>query len=192
MVLQFPRVSHHVRSGLAFWWWDCGNNLPFWPIIVFLILTLVDPCGAILGSYWAFCIGNKRSTFAQGIVTSGNVSAMIFVAMARKYPGFRQGCPGYELSSGYFPYGAEGIFAGCATIFFAFIGFIQWQGSLGSAAALSICCAFYVLLPVDVVGMVAYYAMGANPPVSSGLTSNGVQWEAYIFAARLLWLSLQR
>ena len=41
-----------------------------------------------------------QSTFAQGVVTSGNVCAMIFVIIAGGYLGFKKGWPGYELPSG--------------------------------------------------------------------------------------------
>ncbi|XP_021851278.1 cationic amino acid transporter 2, vacuolar [Spinacia oleracea] len=154
----------------------------------------VDPCAAVLVFIVTglLCVGIKESTFAQGIVTSGNVCAMIFIIIAGAYLGFQNGWPGYELSAGYFPFGVDGMLAGSATVFFAYIGFDSVASTaeevkhpqrdlpLGIAAALSICCALYMLVSIVVIGLVPYFAMDPDTPISSAFTSHGLHWAAYI------------
>ncbi|KAH9618687.1 hypothetical protein KSS87_000806 [Heliosperma pusillum] len=154
----------------------------------------VDPCAAVLVFVVTglLCIGIKESTFAQGIVTIGNVCAMIFVIIAGGYIGLKNGWPGYKLSAGYFPFGVDGMLAGSATVFFAYIGFDSVAATaeevknpqrdlpLGIAAALSVCCALYMLVSMVVVGLVPYYTMDPDTPISSAFASYGMHWAVYI------------
>ncbi|KAL9247460.1 hypothetical protein vseg_020890 [Gypsophila vaccaria] len=172
------------------------NGLPFFLARQYIpsIGVTVDPCAAILVFVVTglLCIGIKESTFAQGIVTTGNVCAMFFVIIAGGYIGFKNGWPGYKLSSGFFPFGLDGMLAGSATVFFAYIGFDSVASTaeevknpqrdlpLGIAAALSVCCALYMLVSIVVVGLVPYYTMDPDTPISSAFASHGVQWAAYI------------
>ncbi|XP_074282513.1 cationic amino acid transporter 3, mitochondrial-like isoform X1 [Silene latifolia] len=154
----------------------------------------VDPCAAVLVLVVTglLCVGIKESTFAQGIITTGNVCAMVFVIIAGGYIGFKSGWPGYKLSSGIFPFGVDGMLAGSATVFFAYIGFDSVASTaeevknprrdlpLGIAASLSVCCALYMLVSIVVVGLVPYYTMDPDTPISSAFASHGMQWAAYI------------
>lgn len=156
--------------------------------------VVVDPCAAILVFFVTglLCVGIKESTFAQAIVTSANMCAMIFVIIAGGYLGFKTGWAGYQLPTGYFPFGADGMLAGSATVFFAYIGFDSVASTaeevknpqrdlpLGIGLALFICCALYMLVSVVVVGLVPYYLMDPDTPISSAFASNGMQWAAYI------------
>ncbi|KAB2631675.1 cationic amino acid transporter 2 [Pyrus ussuriensis x Pyrus communis] len=155
---------------------------------------VVDPCAAILVFIVTglLCVGIKESTVAQGIVTIANVCAMIFVVVAGTYLGFKSGWTGYELPTGYFPFGVNGMLAGSATVFFAYIGFDSVASTaeevknpqrdlpLGIGAALSICCALYMLVSMVIVGLVPYYAMDPDTPISSAFASHGMQWAAYV------------
>ncbi|KAL8152404.1 hypothetical protein V2J09_010164 [Rumex salicifolius] len=172
------------------------NSLPFFlarqhiPVLD----IVVDPCAAVLVLIvtWLLCVGIKESTMVQSIVTSANVCAMVFVILAGGYLGFKTGWAGYELSTGYFPYGVDGMLAGSATVFFAYIGFDsvaslaeevknpQRDLPLGIASSLSICCALYMLVSVVIVGLVPYYALDPDTPISSAFSSHGMQWAAYI------------
>ncbi|KAL9247085.1 hypothetical protein vseg_020553 [Gypsophila vaccaria] len=156
--------------------------------------VFVDPCAAILVMIATalLCLGIKESTFAQAIVTTGNVCALIFVVIAGAYLGFKTGWTGYELSRGYFPFGINGVLAGSATVFFSFIGFDAVASTaeevknpkrdlpLGIAFSLFICCGLYMLVSVVVVGLVPYYELDPDTPISSAFDSHGMHWAAYI------------
>ncbi|KAK8507530.1 hypothetical protein V6N13_141549 [Hibiscus sabdariffa] len=155
---------------------------------------MVDPCAAVLVLFVTvlMCCGIKESALAQGIVTAANVFAMLFVIIAGGYLGFKTGWTGYELPTGYFPFGVDGMLAGSATVFFAYIGFDTVASTaeevknpkrdlpLGIALSLAICCGLYMLVSIVIVGLVPYYAMDPDTPISSAFASNGMQWAAYI------------
>ncbi|KAG9152007.1 hypothetical protein Leryth_002265 [Lithospermum erythrorhizon] len=154
----------------------------------------VDPCAAILVCVVTglLCVGIKESTMVQGVVTCANICAMIFVIIAGGYIGYKTGWPGYELPSGYFPFGADGMLAGASTVFFAYIGFDSVASTaeevknpqrdlpMGIGFALSICCALYMLVSAVIVGLVPYYDMDPDTPISSAFSTHGVEWAAYI------------
>eukprot|EP00268_Persea_americana_P036680 TRINITY_DN361_c0_g1_i1.p1 TRINITY_DN361_c0_g1~~TRINITY_DN361_c0_g1_i1.p1 ORF type:complete len:636 (-),score=100.05 TRINITY_DN361_c0_g1_i1:375-2282(-) len=166
------------------------THIPFLDIVV-------DPCAAILVLIVTalLCIGIKESTFAQAIVTSANLCVMVFVIIAGGYLGFQTGWVGYSLPTGYFPFGVNGMLAGSATVFFAFIGFDSVASTaeevknpqrdlpLGIGIALSICCLLYMLVSIVIVGLVPYYAMDPDTPISSAFSSHGMDWAAYIITA---------
>ncbi|XP_058105829.1 cationic amino acid transporter 2, vacuolar-like [Magnolia sinica] len=155
---------------------------------------VVDPCAAILVFIVTglLCVGIKESTLVQSIVTSANVCVMVFVIIAGGYLGFQTGWAGYALPTGYFPFGVNGTLAGSATVFFAYIGFDSVASTaeevknpqrdlpLGIGIALSICCSLYMLVSVVIVGLVPYYAMDPDTPISSAFSSHGMQWAAYV------------
>lgn len=159
--------------------------------------VMIDPCAAILVFFVTglLCVGIKESTMAQGIVTIMNVCAMIFVIMVGGYLGFKTGWAGYELPVGYFPYGIDGMLTGAATVFFAYIGFDSVASTAeevknpqrdlpwGIGIALTICCTLYMLVSIVIVGLVPYYAMDPDTPISSAFASHGMQWAAYIITA---------
>ncbi|XP_004288380.1 PREDICTED: cationic amino acid transporter 2, vacuolar-like [Fragaria vesca subsp. vesca] len=156
--------------------------------------VVVDPCAAILVFIVTglLCVGIKESTVAQGIATIANVCAMVFVIVAGTYLGFKTGWSGYQLPTGYFPFGVNGMLAGSATVFFAYIGFDSVASTaeevknpqrdlpLGIGAALSICCALYMLVSMVIVGLVPYHAMDPDTPISTAFASHGMQWASYI------------
>ncbi|MBA0574145.1 hypothetical protein Golob_001377, partial [Gossypium lobatum] len=156
--------------------------------------VMVDPCAAVLVLIVTgfLCLGIKESALAQGIVTAVNVFAMLFVIIAGGYLGFKTGWTGYEVPTGYFPYGVDGMLAGSAIVFFSYIGFDTVASTaeevknpkrdlpLGIALSLSICCCLYMLVSIVIVGLVPYYAMDPDTPISSAFASNGMQWAAYI------------
>ncbi|GER51996.1 cationic amino acid transporter [Striga asiatica] len=156
--------------------------------------VVVDPCAAILVLLVTglLSMGIKESTSVQGIVTAANVCAMTFVITAGGYLGFKSGWPGYELSTGYLPFGANGMLAGASTVFFAYIGFDcvastaeevknpQRDLPMGIGFAISICCTLYMLVSAVIVGLVPYYAMDPDTPISSAFSSHGIHWASYI------------
>ncbi|KAG6533561.1 hypothetical protein ZIOFF_007436 [Zingiber officinale] len=155
---------------------------------------IVDPCAAILVLFVTglLCLGIKESTFIQAIITALNVCVLLFVIIAGGYIGFKTGWVGYTVSGGYFPYGINGVLAGSATVFFAYIGFDSVASTaeevknpqrdlpLGIATALSVCCLLYMAVSAVVVGLVPYFAMDPDTPISSAFTRNDVQWAVYL------------
>ncbi|RDX71445.1 Cationic amino acid transporter 2, vacuolar, partial [Mucuna pruriens] len=158
---------------------------------------VVDPCAAILVLLVTglLCLGIKESTTVQSIVTTVNVCALLFVIAAGGYAGFKSGWVGYELPMGFFPYGVDGMLAGSATVFFAYIGFDvvastaeevknpQRDLPLGIGGALFICCGIYMMVSIVVVGLVPYYAIDPDTPISTAFANQGMQWAAYIINA---------
>ncbi|KAK9986847.1 hypothetical protein SO802_031798 [Lithocarpus litseifolius] len=159
--------------------------------------VVVDPCAAVLILIvtMLLCIGIKESTLAQTIVTTVNVSALLFIIIAGGYLGFKTGWIGYEIPSGYFKFGVNGMFTGSAIVFFSYIGFDSVSSTaeevknpqsdlpLGIALALSICCILYMLVSVVIVGLVPYYDLDPYTPISSAFASYGVQRAVYIITA---------
>ncbi|EXB68043.1 Cationic amino acid transporter 2 [Morus notabilis] len=172
------------------------NNLPAFLSRQYIpgLDIMVDPFAAVLVLVVTglLSVGIKESTLAQAIVTTANVCALLFVIIAGAYLGFKTGWVGYELPVGYFPFGVDGMLAGSATVFFAYIGFDSVASTaeevknpqrdlpLGIGAALSLCCALYMLVSVVIVGLVPYYAMDPDTPISTAFASHGMQWAAYV------------
>lgn len=158
---------------------------------------IVDPCAGILVMFVAglLCVGIKESALVQSLVTFANVCVMLFVIIAGSVIGFRTGWPGYELSNGYFPYGINGMLGGAATVFFAYIGFDtvastaeevkdpQRDLPLGIGLSLSICSGLYMLVSAVIVGIVPYYAMNPDTPISSAFADHGMHWAMFIVTA---------
>ncbi|WVZ05054.1 hypothetical protein V8G54_018400 [Vigna mungo] len=155
---------------------------------------VVDPCAAalILIVTLLLCLGIKESSMAQSIVTTVNVGVMLFIILVGGYLGFKSGWVGYELSSGYFPYGVNGMFAGSAIVFFSYIGFDSVSSTaeevknpqrdlpIGISTALTICCLLYMLVSAVIVGLVPYYELNPDTPISSAFSSYGMEWAVYI------------
>ncbi|KAI5443608.1 Carnitine O-acetyltransferase mitochondrial, variant 2 [Lathyrus oleraceus] len=155
---------------------------------------VVDPLAAIMVFIvtWILCTGIKESTVMQSIFTIVNICALMFVIVVGGYLGFKSGWVGYGLPTGYFPFGIDGMVAGSATAFFAYIGFDavastaeevknpQRDLPLGIAGSLSLCCGLYMIVSIVVVGLVPYYDINPNTPISSAFADNGLQWAAYI------------
>ncbi|KAK7336300.1 hypothetical protein VNO77_16836 [Canavalia gladiata] len=155
---------------------------------------VVDPCAAVLILLVTLllCLGIKESSTAQSIVTTINVCVMLFIILAGGYLGFKSGWVGYELPSGYFPYGLNGMLAGSAIVFFSYIGFDsvtstaeevknpQQDLPIGISTALTICCVLYMLVAAVIVGLVPYYELDPDTPISSAFSSYGMEWAVFI------------
>ncbi|KAK9157661.1 hypothetical protein Scep_004235 [Stephania cephalantha] len=87
------------------------------------------------------------------------------------------------------------MLAGAATVFFAYIGFDTVASTaeevktphrdlpLGIGVAVFICCSFYMLVSIVVVGLVPYYAMDPDTPISSAFGTYKMHWVMYIITA---------
>ncbi|MED6169789.1 Regulatory protein MIG1 [Stylosanthes scabra] len=188
-------VARGITPNLALFFggWD---NLPFFLARQTLpgLGVVVDPCAAalIVIVTLLLCLGIKESSLAQSIVTTINVCAMLFVIIVGGYLGFQSGWIGYELPSGYFPYGVNGVFAGSAIVFFSYIGFDAVSSTaeevknpqrdlpLGISIALCLCCILYMLVAAVIVGLVPYYRLDPDTPISSAFSSYGMKWAVYV------------
>ncbi|XP_071696693.1 cationic amino acid transporter 2, vacuolar-like isoform X2 [Rutidosis leptorrhynchoides] len=161
------------------------------PIIYGIV---VDPSAAVLVFIITglLCTGIKESSLAQGIITTINVIALIFIIVAGGYVGFKTQWVGYEIPGGYFPYGANGILAGSATVFFSYVGFDavtstaeevvnpQRDLPIGIGVSLFTCCVLYMLVSAVVVGLVPCSALDPDTPIASAFASYGMNWAVYI------------
>ncbi|KAL8129483.1 hypothetical protein V2J09_018638 [Rumex salicifolius] len=186
-------VARGISPNLALYFGG-GDNLPSFLVRHTVFGITVDPCAAVLVFIVTalLCVGVKESTSVQAVVTAMNVCCMIFIIVAGGYLAFQVGWPGYQLSSGYFPYGFKGVLAGSTTVFFSYIGFDSVASTaeevknpqrdlpLGIGIALSICCTLYMLVSVVIVGLVPYNDMDEDTPISSAFSEYGMQWAAYI------------
>ncbi|KAL5059000.1 hypothetical protein RYX36_030604 [Vicia faba] len=155
---------------------------------------VVDPCAAVLVILITIllCLGIKESSTVQSVVTTINVSVMLFIITVGGYLGFKTGWAGYDLPSGYFPYGVNGMFAGSGIVFFSYIGFDSVSSSaeevknpqrdlpIGISTTLAICCVLYMLVSAVIVGLVPYYALNPDTPISSAFSNYGMEWAVYI------------
>ncbi|XP_025807266.1 cationic amino acid transporter 3, mitochondrial-like isoform X1 [Panicum hallii] len=153
---------------------------------------VITPFLRICHLIFPFSVFFFQSSFVQGVVTVLNCFVMLFVIIAGSYIGFQTGWVGYKVAGGFFPYGANGMLAGSATVFFAYIGFDSVASTaeevknpqrdlpLGIATALSICCSLYMLVSIVIVGLVPYFAMDPDTPISSAFARHGMHWAMYL------------
>ncbi|CAI9285190.1 unnamed protein product [Lactuca saligna] len=86
---------------------------------------VVDPCAAVLVFIITrlLCTGIKDSLLAQGIITTINNCSLAFHHSSWWIHRFQDSMGGYKVPGGYFPYGANRVLAGSATVFFSYDGF---------------------------------------------------------------------
>ncbi|MFD2614959.1 amino acid permease [Paenibacillus gansuensis] len=90
----------------------------------------------------------------------------------------------------FMPFGFQGVAAGAATIFFAYIGFDavstaaeevrnpQRNMPIGIIASLSICTALYIIVSLILTGIVPYDQLNVKNPVAFALNFIGQDWIA--------------
>ncbi|KMT11283.1 hypothetical protein BVRB_5g109680 [Beta vulgaris subsp. vulgaris] len=186
-------VARGVTPNLALYFGGQGN-LPAFLARHTIYGIVIDPCAAalvIIGTI-LMCTGIKESSLVQTIVTSINVCALVFVIVAGSYLASKSGWVGYELSKGYVPFGVNGVLGGSATVFFSYIGFDSVTATaeevknpkrdlpLGVGISLSLSCILYMLLSFVIVGLVPYYDLDKDTPISSAFSAYGVEWAALV------------
>ncbi|KAK1434973.1 hypothetical protein QVD17_00728 [Tagetes erecta] len=155
---------------------------------------VVDPSAAILVFVITglLCTGIKESSLAQGVITTINVAALLFIIVAGGYLGFKTQWVGYNIPGGYFPFGFNGVLAGSATCFFSYVGFDavtstaeevvnpQRDLPIGIGVSLFTCCVLYMLVSAVVVGLVPCSALDPDTPIAMAFASYGMNWAVYI------------
>ncbi|KAK8963661.1 Cationic amino acid transporter 2, vacuolar [Platanthera guangdongensis] len=191
-------VARGISPNLALFFGG-PNSLPAFLSRVYIpgLDVVVDPCAAVLVLIVTglLCLGIKESSSVQAVVTSLNVCVMLFVIIVGGYICFQSGWVGYSVASGFFPHGVNGMLAGSATVFFAYIGFDIIASTaeevknphrdlpLGIAMSVSICCLLYMMVSIVVVGMVPYFSMDPDTPISSAFVEHGMHWAMYVVSA---------
>ncbi|GJX05481.1 cationic amino acid transporter 2, vacuolar-like protein isoform X2, partial [Tanacetum coccineum] len=101
------------------------DSLPAFLARPTILGIVVDPSAAVLVFIITglLCTGIKESSLAQGVITTINVVALLFIIVAGGYVGFKTQWVGYQIAGGYLPFGANGVIAGSATVFFSYVGF---------------------------------------------------------------------
>lgn len=155
---------------------------------------VVDPCAAVLVFIITglLCTGIKESSLAQGIITTVNVVALLFIIVVGGYVGFKTQWVGYKVPGGYFPFGANGVLAGSATVFFSYVGFDavtstaeevknpQRDLPIGIGVSLFTCCVLYMLVSAVVIGLVPCSQLDPDTPIASAFASYGMNGAVYV------------
>lgn len=88
----------------------------------------------------------------------------------------------------------SGIFGASATLFYSYVGFDAVASTaeevmnpkqdlpIGIGLALAICCFLYMLVSAVIVGLVPYFLLNPDTPISSAFASYGMDWAAYVVA----------
>ncbi|CAI9099358.1 OLC1v1036165C2 [Oldenlandia corymbosa var. corymbosa] len=200
LILEFTlggaAVARGISPNLALFFGG-QEKLPAFLAQKSILGILVDPCAAFLVFIMTglLCTGIKESSLAQSIITTINIGAMLFVCITGGYLGWKSGWVGYQIPTGYFPYGVNGLLAGSATLFFSFVGFDCLTSTaeevknperdlpLGIAISLFMCATLYMLVSAVIVGLVPFYALDPDTPISSAFASYGMYWAVYIITA---------
>ncbi|PWA87941.1 high affinity cationic amino acid transporter [Artemisia annua] len=170
------------------------DSLPAFLARPTILGIVVDPSAAVLVFIITglLCTGIKESSLAQGVITTINVLALLFIIVAGGYVGFKNQWVGYQIPGGYLPFGANGVLAGSATVFFSYVGFDavtstaeevvnpQRDLPIGIGVSLFTCCVLYMLVSAVVVGLVPCSALDPDTPIASAFASYGMNWAVYI------------
>lgn len=125
------------------------------------------------------CVGIKESSRFNSVMVLIKLAVVLFVIFA--------GIPWVKPAhwQPFYPYGSQGIFAGAALIFFAYIGFDavstaaeetknpQRDLPIGLLASLSICTILYVAVAAVITGMVPYHQIDPGAPLAAAFGSVG-------------------
>ncbi|XP_024516097.1 cationic amino acid transporter 2, vacuolar [Selaginella moellendorffii] len=191
-------VARGISPNLAIFFGGSAN-LPGWLSRRLIPGTSIvcDPCALLLVAAVTCLLstGIRESAFVQTVMTAVNCSVLLFVIVVGSWLGFRNGWPGYNLAGGYMPFGVSGLLSGAATVFFAFIGFDavastaeevkhpQRDLPIGIGLSLFICGSIYIVVSAVMVGIVPYYEMDLDTPMSTAFMKNGLHWAMYAVAA---------
>jgi APA family basic amino acid/polyamine antiporter len=132
----------------------------------------------------------ESARFNAVIVFIKLVSIAIFVGVAVFHVNPENWSPFFHPQFGW-----QGVMAGAALVFFAYIGFDavstaadearnpQRDLPLGIIASLSVCTLLYIIVSALLTGIAPYQSLGVPSPVSHALLNVGVRWAAAVVAA---------
>ncbi|CAH1450937.1 unnamed protein product [Lactuca virosa] len=154
LILEYTLGGAAVARGISpntAVFFGCPDKLPAFLTRPTVLGIVVDPCATILVFIITglLCTGIKESSLAQGIITTINVVALLFIIVVGGYIGFKTQWVGYKVPGGYFLYGANGVLVGSATVKNP-----QRDLPIGIGVSLFTCCVLYMLVSVVVIGLV--------------------------------------
>lgn len=166
-----------------------GAPLPSWMYSIPLPFGIGGSC-SLLGAFIVgacttlACFGVKDSATFNIVMTIVNCSVIAFVIIA----GSVFVTPSNW--SNFTPYGISGIFQGSATVFFSYIGFdtvsalaqeVKNPGRnlpLGIVSTLGVAATLYCGVSLVITGMVPFYMLKDEAPLSKAFAELGKQWAA--------------
>nr|GEZ10190.1 cationic amino acid transporter 2, vacuolar-like isoform X2 [Tanacetum cinerariifolium]GEZ18596.1 cationic amino acid transporter 2, vacuolar-like isoform X2 [Tanacetum cinerariifolium] len=142
------------------------DSLPAFLARPTILGIVVDPSAAVLVFIITalLCTGIKESSLAQGVITTINVVALLFIIVAGGYVGFKTQWVGYQIAGGT----AEEVVNP------------QRDLPIGIGVSLFTCCVLYMLVSAVVVGLVPCSALDPDTPIASAFASYGMNWAVYI------------
>ncbi|EFJ24772.1 hypothetical protein SELMODRAFT_414183 [Selaginella moellendorffii] len=188
-------VARGVSPNLALFF---GEDLPFW-----LVRRNIPGTGILADPFAGFlivmvtillCTGIKQSAAVQVVMTVILVLVLLFVDVVGLWIGIKEGWRGYELKTGYTPFGVSGVLGGAAMLFFSYVGFDAVATTaeevknphvdlpIGIGLALLVCASLYMSVSAVVVGIVPYFLLNTDTPISTAFSQNGLPWATYIVA----------
>lgn len=174
------------------------QNLPF--ILSRLTIpgteVVLDPCAAIMVALITVLLsaGIKESAMFQLCMTWANVLVLTSVVILGTYLGCKSGWPGYEHAKSFTPFGINGVLGGAGVAFFAYIGFDtvasaaeevkkpQRDLPLGIGLSLLACATLYILVSIVIVGIVPYYSLDPDTPMSQAFAQFNMPWATYFIS----------
>jgi basic amino acid/polyamine antiporter, APA family len=167
--------------------WDATPGIANLPAagIIFLITALLVR-------------GTRESGTVNAVIVAIKLAVVLFfiaIGLGHINPANYHLPPGPNTEAGgYFPFGWAGMFGGAAFIFFAYIGFDAVSTTaeeaknpardlpIGIIGSLVICTILYIVVVAILNGMVPFYTLNVNFPVSYAVDSVGLAWAGVIIA----------
>lgn len=157
------------------------------------------PAAAIIFLITALLVrGTKESGTVNAVIVAIKLAVVLFfiaVGVGHINPAnYHLAAGALTHAGGYFPFGIAGMFGGAAFIFFAYIGFDAVSTTaeeaknpgrdlpIGIIGSLIICTLLYIVVVAILNGMVPFYTLNVNFPVSFAVDSVGLAWAGVIIA----------
>eukprot|EP01104_Vermistella_antarctica_P019656 TRINITY_DN7825_c0_g1_i1.p1 TRINITY_DN7825_c0_g1~~TRINITY_DN7825_c0_g1_i1.p1 ORF type:complete len:634 (-),score=97.49 TRINITY_DN7825_c0_g1_i1:65-1966(-) len=163
-------------------WLESFNLGPFQDVDLLSMFVVIA-----LSFYLLF--GIENSSQLNMIITALCVGIILFVVGFGSFL-----VDTHNWTNNFAPFGISGVFAGSATVFFAFIGFDSVANlsedakrpsrdiPIGVISSLLICAVLYVAVSLVVTGMVPYNTLSLTAPLSEAFTVHGYSWASSIIS----------
>ena len=179
----FVEFCKAVGAPPPWWLYDIPLHLP--PVLV-----SASPLAGIIVFFCTILLlaGVKESSKMNIVITIVNLLLVGFICFVG---GTKVETANWEP---FMPYGLKGVFSGAGFVFFSFIGFDcvctlaeelknpQRDLPVGIISTLAIVTILYVAVSLVITGMVNYYDLDINSPLSSAFSKVNFHWASIIVA----------